>query len=116
MSVTVIAIVTRSANVCSHAAPHTHHSHLQVLVILGLKMLVLPLLMAGCARVVGLDGPHGAALTLLSLSPAAATAFVLAVQVSAWWWWWWGGGGAGNTLPPGPLMSSCHTRIRPPLR
>ncbi|EFJ50157.1 hypothetical protein VOLCADRAFT_88990 [Volvox carteri f. nagariensis] len=52
----------------------------KVLVLLLIKVGALPLLMAGCALLVKLDEQHVAAMTVLTLSPAAAASFVLAVQ------------------------------------
>ena len=54
---------------------------LQLLVLLLLKYTLLPLLMVGCAKAVGLDGPHGAAMTLVTLSPPAAANFAIGMQV-----------------------------------
>ncbi|GIL84766.1 hypothetical protein Vretifemale_13214, partial [Volvox reticuliferus] len=52
----------------------------KMVVLLLIKVGALPLLMAGCAVLVQLDGQHVAAMTVLTLSPAAAASFVLAVQ------------------------------------
>ncbi|GLI66685.1 hypothetical protein VaNZ11_010619, partial [Volvox africanus] len=52
----------------------------KIAVLLLIKVGVLPLMMAGCAVLVQLDGQHVAAMTVLTLSPAAAASFVLAVQ------------------------------------
>ncbi|GLC36619.1 hypothetical protein PLESTB_000252500 [Pleodorina starrii] len=52
----------------------------KMVVLLLIKVGVLPLLMAGCALLLRLDGMHVAAMTVLTLSPAAAASFVLAVQ------------------------------------
>ncbi|KXZ45527.1 hypothetical protein GPECTOR_53g113 [Gonium pectorale] len=52
----------------------------KMLVLLTIKLGLLPLFMTGCALLVRLDSQHVASLTLLTLCPAAATSFVLAVQ------------------------------------
>ncbi|KAG2499308.1 hypothetical protein HYH03_002886 [Edaphochlamys debaryana] len=52
----------------------------KLVVMMLLKITVLPFLMVGCALAVGLTGQAVAALTVLTLSPAAAMSFVLAVQ------------------------------------
>lgn len=49
-------------------------------VILVLKVLLLPLLQMGCARAAQLDMPSGLSIVLLSSTPTASTAFVIAAQ------------------------------------
>lgn len=45
---------------------------LQLAILLVIKILILPWLMLGCARVVGLNGNNTMALVLMALYPAAA--------------------------------------------
>ncbi|KAG2422360.1 hypothetical protein HXX76_016085 [Chlamydomonas incerta] len=51
-----------------------------MVVLLAVKVGLLPLLMVGCGLAVGLGPQYVTALTLLTLCPAAATSFVLAMQ------------------------------------
>lgn len=64
--------------------PWLTHTHTQLLVLMAIKAGALPLLMVGCAMAVRLDGQHVASLTLLTLCPAAAATFALALQYGRW--------------------------------
>lgn len=55
-------------------------STLQFMAIVVLKLVLLPLLMVGCSKLAGLSDMNGMTLLLITLSPLAATAFVLAVE------------------------------------
>lgn len=45
-----------------------------------MKIVVLPWLMVACTKICGLGDNAGAAMVLLSITPTATVAFVLAVQ------------------------------------
>ncbi|MEW5300124.1 MAG: hypothetical protein WDW36_003077 [Sanguina aurantia] len=52
----------------------------KILVLCAMKIAVLPWLMVACTKVCGLGDNAGAAMVLLSITPTATVAFVLAVQ------------------------------------
>lgn len=53
---------------------------IQIAGIAVLKYLILPFLMAACAKICNLDPNRAMSLVLLTLAPASTTSFVLALQ------------------------------------
>lgn len=62
------------------ATPHTT----QLVTILVIKLLVLPWLMCGCAKLVGLDGNSGMSVVLTTVLPGATIAYVVGAVGMGW--------------------------------